>query len=216
MYVPAAFAVNEMSQVVSFIEANRFATLCINGPEGPLVAYVPLVVVTDDGGQVVELIGHIARANPFEAAIGEGGCDVVAVFRGADAYVSPSFYPSKQEHGKVVPTWNYLAAEVRGRLSLERDPTKMTDYLEPLTDAMESHRPLPWAVQDAPATYLASQYRGIVGLRIAVTEITAKRKVSQNKSDADFNGVVAGLLASSEPNNHALASEMMKERSTQS
>jgi transcriptional regulator len=179
-----------------------------------VIAHVPLVGVKDDQGQLVELIGHVARANLFHERIDESGTPVVAVFRGADAYVSPSLYPSKREHGKVVPTWNYLAAEARGTIFIDRDPANMTDYLVPLTNHMESHRPVPWAVSDAPADYLDKMARAIVGLKIRVTDLTGKRKISQGKSEADYQGVVTAFAGSEHSNEITLSVEMTKESTT--
>jgi transcriptional regulator len=211
MYVTNDYHLDDAKEAAAFVTAHPFAVLARNGAHAPVVAHVPLVGVCDGQGILIELIGHVARANPFHEGIGADGTDVVAIFRGEDAYVSPSFYPSKAQHGKVVPTWNYLAAEARGLLTIETDPVKMEPYLVPLTQQMESHRPVPWAVSDAPKTYLDAMYRGILGLRIAVTSLTAKRKLSQNKTEADFNGVVEALEASQAPQDQAIATQMKKE-----
>jgi transcriptional regulator len=211
MYANPKNRVNDQADAAAFVAAHPFAVLARNGDSGPVVAHVPLVAVRDEAGALVELIGHVARANPFHEGIGEDGAAVVAVFRGADAYVSPSLYPTKAATGKVVPTWNYLAAEARGTLFVDREPANMKDYLVALTDEMESHRPVPWQVTDAPDDYLASQYRGIVGLRIAVTDLVAKRKLDQTKAPADFNGVATAFAASNDPNEQTLSIEMTKE-----
>jgi transcriptional regulator len=216
MYAPPSNRVSDQTEATAFVDAHPFAVLCVNGPEGPIVAHVPLVAVKDNAGRLVELIGHVARANPFHDLIGDNGVPVVAVFRGADAYVSPSLYPSKREHGKVVPTWNYLAAEARGTIYIDRDPANMADYLVPLTNQMEAHRPVPWAVNDAPAHYLEIMTRAIVGLKIKVTELTGKRKISQGKSEADYSGVVTAFAASDNPNENTLSVEMTKESAAQS
>jgi transcriptional regulator len=216
MYAPPSNRVSDQAETTAFVDAHPFAVLCVNGGDGPVIAHVPLVAVKDDKGRLVELIGHVARANPFHERIAEGGTPVVAVFRGADAYVSPSLYPSKREHGKVVPTWNYLAAEARGTIFIDRDPANMTDYLVPLTNQMESHRSVPWAVNDAPADYLDMMARAIVGLRIKVSDLTGKRKISQGKSEADYQGVVTAFAASENQNEHRLSVEMTKESAAQS
>jgi transcriptional regulator len=216
MYAPPSNRVSDKAEATAFVDAHPFAVLCVNGPEGPVVAHVPLVAVKDNQGHLFELIGHVARANPFHELIADSGTPVVAVFRGADAYVSPSLYPSKQEHGKVVPTWNYLAAEARGTLFIDRDPANMAQYLVPLTNQMESHRPVPWAVTDAPEDYLKMMSRAIVGLKIKVTELAGKRKISQGKSEADYNGVVTAFAASINLNENILSVEMTKESEVQS
>lgn len=211
MYANPRNRVNDPTDAAAFVAAHPFGVVCVNGENGPIVAHVPLVAVRDEAGNLLELIGHVARANPFQAAIGEAGAAVVAVFRGADAYVSPSLYPSKAAHGKVVPTWAYLAAEARGTIFVDRDAANMADYLVPLTNMMESHRPLPWAVNDAPTDYLAMKMAGIVGLRIKVSALTGKRKIEQGSSAADYQGVVDGFAASTHPNEQTLAIEMIKE-----
>ena len=211
MFVPTPNLVKDKAKASAFALAHPFAVLCVNGEDGPVIAHVPLVGVLDCDGVLVELIGHVARANPFHETISDAGAPVVAVFRGADAYVSPSLYPSKLEHGKAVPTWNYLAAEARGIIKIDRDPANMDDYLVPLTQQMESHRPTPWAVSDAPADYMATMMRGIVGLRIAVSELSGKRKISQGKSEADYQSVANAFLTSDNPNEQTLSAEMTKE-----
>jgi transcriptional regulator len=211
MYANPKNRVTDQADAAAFVVAHPFAVLVRNGENGPIVAHVPLVAVCNQEGELVELIGHIARANPFHDGIGEDGVAIVAVFRGADAYVSPSLYPSKAAHGKVVPTWNYLAAEARGTLSIDRESANMKGYLVALTQEMESHRPVPWQVTDAPDDYLATMYRGIVGLRIVVSDLIAKRKLDQTKAPADFKGVATAFAASTKPNEQILAAEMTKE-----
>lgn len=211
MYANPRNKVNDPADAAAFVVAHPFGVVCINGDDGPIVAHVPLVAVRDEAGILVELIGHVARANPFQEAIGDDGAPVVAVFRGADAYVSPSLYPTKAATGKVVPTWNYLAAEARGTLFVDREPTNMKRYLVALTDEMESHRPAPWAISDAPEDYMTNMYRGIVGLRIAVSNLSAKRKLDQTKAVADFQGVANAFATSANPNEQILATEMTKE-----
>lgn len=213
MSVPPAFAGDDPDGIAAFVAAHPLALVCINGPDGPLAAHVPLVALrAGPEGPVVELIGHLARANPFWQAVGQGGMPALAVFRGADAYVSPSAYPSKQLHGRVVPTWNYVAAELRGHLAVEPDPDRMDRYIEAPTAMMEAARPAPWAVEDAPAPYLAAMKRGIVGLSLSVQQARARRKLSQNRDDADFHGVLADLAARPDPGARAVAAAMAELR----
>lgn len=212
MYAPPGTRMDDETAIAAFIAAHPFATLCVNGPDGPVAAHVPLVAETGPDGRVTALIGHVARANPFHEAVADAGTPALAVFRGADAYVSPSLYPSKAEHGRVVPTWAYLAAEARGILSVERDPSRMEPHITPLTDVMESHRANPWSVSDAPADYLARMTAAIVGVRLNVTALTGKRKLNQTKAEPDFNGVMHAFAASPLPAERALAAEMQKER----
>jgi transcriptional regulator len=165
----------------------------------------------DEATGTHELIGHVARANPFHEAVPSEGGPCVAVFRGPDAYVSPSLYPSKQIHGKVVPTWAYLAAEARGHLHVETDPRAMRAYLEPATNDMEAAAAKPWTIDDAPADYISSLERGIVGLKIRVAALIAKRKINQGKPQADFHSVQAAFAASAHTSHQLLSLEMQKE-----
>lgn len=173
----------------AIIRDNPLATLAANGPDGPLVAIVPLVWNEDEG----TLIGHVARSNPFWTALNGEPANVSAVFRAADAYVSASAYPSKAEHGRVVPTWNYIAAEARGHLAFATDPQAVRSSVSALSDQMEATRPAPWSVDDAPDAYIDKLARAIVAFEIRVTALKGVRKLSQNKSDADHDGVIADL-----------------------
>ncbi|MFN8733976.1 MAG: FMN-binding negative transcriptional regulator [Hyphomonadaceae bacterium] len=211
MYVPVHNQVDNPEEAWAFVKAHPFAVLCVNGPEGPMIAHVPLVVRHDEAADTFELIGHVARANPFHEAVPADGGPCVAVFRGADAYVSPSLYPSKQIHGKVVPTWAYLAAEARGHLHVETDPRAMRAYVEPATNEMEATGTKPWTVDDAPADYISSLERGIVGLKIRVTALIAKRKINQGKPQADFQSVQEAFAASAHTSHQLLSLEMQKE-----
>ena len=195
---------HDKEEAVAFIAAHPFAVLAVNGGNGPVAAMVPLVF--DEAGQ--KLLGHVARANPFWSAAEQSQAHAVAVFRGADAYVSPSSYPSKQEHGKVVPTWNYMAVEIRGQIKIETEPEAIRPYLTALTAKMESHRALPWQISDAPDDYIAKLSRAIIGFSLEIKDITYVRKLSQNKSVADKQGVVDALKASEKYEERLIAQEM--------
>jgi transcriptional regulator len=201
-----AFHYDDRDEALAFISAYPFATLVVNGKQGPVTALVPLVIDNDG----LALLGHVARMNRFWEAAQQGGGHAVAVFRGADAYVSPSSYPSKQEHGKVVPTWNYVAVEVRGEITIETQAEAMMPYITALTDKMESHRKLPWQVSDAPDDYIAKLSRGIVGIRLSIDDVTHVKKVSQDKSVADKEGAAQSLAKSPNVGEQAMAMEMKK------
>lgn len=203
----SAFRYDDKDEALAFVAAHPFATVAVNGEQGPVTALVPLVIA-DDG---LTLLGHVARINPFWTTAQQGGGKAVAVFRGSDAYVSPSNYPSKAEHERVVPTWNYMAVEIRGGITVETDAAAMLPYITALTDKMESHRDLPWQVSDAPEDYIAKLSRGIVGFKLAIDDITHVRKLSQNKSIEDKQGVLESFENSSNPSEHVLAHEMKKE-----
>jgi transcriptional regulator len=211
MYSPAPFTMTNPADAAAFVAAHPFALVCVNGPEGPVAAHVPLVAGLDGQGHLATLSGHVARANPVWQQVG-AGAPVLVVFRGPDAYVSPSAYPSKAAHGKVVPTWNYVAAEARGIMTVEPDPARMDPYIVAPTEMMEATRDRPWAVHDAPQSYVDAMKRAIVGIHITVTGLTAKQKLSQNKDDADFSGVATDLSNRSDPSAQAIAALMTDQR----
>jgi transcriptional regulator len=211
MYARAEFREDRPERLAALIAAHPFAVLAANGENGPVAAHVPLVAEQDESGGPAVLVGHLARANPFWTSVQDGG-PVLAVFSGVDAYVSPSFYPSKQEHGRVAPTWNYMRVEARGRLHLQTAPGAALPAIRALTDAMEAPRADPWSVDDAPSDYVAGLSRGVVGFRIAVESLTGVWKLSQNQAPADWAGAVSGLAASSVPQERATAAAMAFER----
>lgn len=203
MHPTPIFTNHDKGQALSFAADYPFATLAVNGELGPVTALVPLVF--DEAREV--FIGHVAKANPFWKAAQSSG-KAVAVFRGPDAYVSPSAYPSKADHHKAVPTWNYMAVEIRGEIFVETDAGKMADYLMPLTTRMESHREVPWKMSDAPADYMAKLSNAIVGFSLSVDAIHFVEKLSQNKSEADRAGVIADLNKSQDSVTREVAARM--------
>jgi transcriptional regulator len=188
VYTPAHFAVDDEAAVefLSHIEAADLVTMT----EGGLVAtFLPLVFAPEQGS----LLGHVARKNDQweRAAIGEA----MVIVHGLDAYVSPSWYPSKAEHGRVVPTWNYTTAHVYGELVIHDDPEWVGALVRRLTERHESEREHPWSVDDMPEKFHEGQLRAIVGVELVISRIEAKFKMSQNRKDADVDGVIAGLAA---------------------
>ena len=157
----------------------------------------------DDGPQG-SLIGHVARANP-QWRTTDTGQEALAIFSGPDSYISPSFYETKRLTGKVVPTWNYVTVHVRGRIGFFQEPEALLGLVRRLTERHEGERAAPWAVSDAPADFIQSQLRAIVGVRLEITAMTGKWKMSQNRSPADRTGVVAGLRADGRPAAEAVA-----------
>ena len=204
MHPSSVFQNDDKDEALAFISAHPFATLAINGERGPVTALVPLTIDKLGG----TLLGHVARSNYFWQAVEKSNAAGIAMFRGADAYVSPSYYPSKLEHGKTVPTWNYLAVEIRGKISVETRHDHMMPYLTALTDKMESNRDVPWKVDDAPKEYIEKLSRAIVGFSLEINEINFVKKNSQNKSEKDKQGVVQAFTASSDLAEHALALEI--------
>jgi len=201
MYIPPAFREDDPAMLRGIIDASRLATLVTATSEGLVATPLPLFFEAGDGGHGV-LYGHVARANPQWRlpVLGEA----LALFSGLDAYVSPSWYAAKAEHGKVVPTWNYVAVHAYGPVEFFEDATRLHDVVVRLTNRHEAGRAEPWAVDDAPEPYIAAQLRGIVGVRLAITRIEGKRKLSQNRSEADRQGVATGLAGSPREDERAL------------
>ncbi len=202
MYVPPAFRVDDLATLHDVIREARLANFVTATAAGLLATPLPLLLVADEG-PFGTLYGHLARANPQwqQAALGEA----MTIFPGPDAYVTPSWYATKREHGKVVPTWNYVAVHAYGTAELFDDADRLLDAVTRLTVLHEGPRPEPWAVSDAPDGFVQAQLRGIVGLRLPIARIEGKRKMSQNRSPADRAGVAAGLAASERPSDHAAA-----------
>lgn len=193
LYCPPAFRIEERDDILAHIEAAGLAMLITNGADGPLVSHVPMVLDRDCGAHGV-LAGHLAKANGHWQAA-DAGLPALAVFPGPDAYITPSWYPSKQEHGRVVPTWNYTVVHARGPVRFIEDADWLRRNVSQLTDRQERSRAEPWAVSDAPDRFIDMQLRAIVGFELKIATLEGKRKVSQNREAADRAGVVAGLDA---------------------
>lgn len=202
---PSAIFQTDAEAARTIVREHPLATLAVNGREGPVIAIVPLVWNADD----TILIGHVAKSNAFWTELDGASADVSAVFRADDAYVSASAYPSKADHGRVVPTWNYIAAEVRGRLTFSTDLDDVRASVSALSDQMEQARSQPWSVDDAPDAYIDKLANAIVAFEIQVSELKGVRKLSQNKSETDRGGVMADL-AQRDDRHSSLSDEMRK------
>jgi transcriptional regulator len=181
----------------------RLAVLITQGEHGLLASHLPLLLDRKQGPNGI-LHGHMARANPQWRDL-EAGAEALVIFAGADAYVSPGFYPGKAEHGKVVPTWNYLAVHAYGTAAVFSDPQQLRHLVGALTERHESGRVQPWKIDDAPPEYIDSMLKAIVGFALPIRRLEGKRKLSQNRSPADTAGVRSGLAASPDPQDQALA-----------
>ncbi len=179
-----------------FIEANPLGVLVTSSSEGLFATHLPLLL-DRSCGEHGGLEGHVARANPQHAFPGDER-DALVIFSGPDAYISPSFYPSKQRDGKVVPTWNYVAVHAYGRVRYTSDPVFLRNHVGRLTAHHEAGREAPWSVEDAPSEYVAQMLRAIVGVRIEITRLEGKWKMSQNRPAEDIDGVVSGLGAAAD------------------
>lgn len=203
MYNPKAFAVEDLSQLHQMMDDCRLAVLITQGEQGLQASHLPLLLDTQQGPNG-RLYGHMARANPQWRDL-EAGAEALVVFAGADAYVSPGFYPTKAEHGKVVPTWNYVAVHAYGSAEVFSDAHRLRNLVSALTDRHETGRNQPWKIDDAPAEYIDSMLKAIVGFALPIQRLEGKRKLSQNRSPADIAGVRNGLAASLDPQDQALA-----------
>ncbi len=193
MYLPPHFEESRIEVLHALMRARPFATLVTLSTAGLAADHIPLLLCTADDGQAT-LRGHLARANPMWRERVEDA-EALAIFNGPQAYVSPSWYASKREHGKVVPTWNYIVVQVRGPMRVVHDAKWLKDLLVALTDRHEAQRPQPWALADAPADYTDKLLEAIVGVEIAIGSICGKWKLSQNQTERNRAGVLAGLRA---------------------
>jgi transcriptional regulator len=189
MYTPAHFKEERLDILHAAIARIGLATLVTRGDAGLEASQLPMIV-DPAAAPLGVLSGHMARANPLWK---RAGSEALAVFLGPHAYISPSWYPSKTETGKVVPTWNYLAVHATGTIEFFDDPAQLRAQVEQLTRTHETGREPVWAVGDAPDAYIAQLLRAIVGFRLTITRLEGQWKMSQNKSATELDGVVQGL-----------------------
>lgn len=201
MFRPSHFDVDDPDVIVGLARAAGFGHLVVAGDDG--VISTPLPFVIDD--ECTRVRGHVARPNSIWRNAPTAALVIVPV---TDAYISPSWYPSKQVDGKVVPTWNYEVVHVHGRLVAHDDPVWIDRQIRDLTDVNERVLDQPWSVDDAPEEYIAKMRRGIVGVEVIVDRIEGKRKLSQNRSDADRTGAVDGLESRGDPRSGVVADAM--------
>nr|WP_314575552.1 FMN-binding negative transcriptional regulator [uncultured Pseudomonas sp.] len=202
MYTPSYFKDEDIASLHRQMEGTRLATLVTFDENGLQASHVPLLMNPNEGPNGT-LYGHLAKANPQWKTL--GASEALVIFQGPDAYISPSFYAAKAEHGKVVPTWNYVAVHVYGRAQVFTDPQRLLRVVSDLTDKHEARRPAPWAVSDAPDDYIQKMLNGIVGFAIPIERLEGKRKLNQNRSAEDITGVSKGLAASQDPTDQEIA-----------
>lgn len=208
MYLPRHFAVDDAASVLALLRACPLASVVTHDADGLDANPVVLLADADGDGRVLRLRGHVARANPLWRRAGLQGCEVLALFHGAQAYVSPSAHPRKAVDGKVVPTWNYLVVQVAGRLRAVEDPRWLRGLVGELTERHEATREQPWSVADTPPDYLQSMLAAIVGVDIEVTRVTAKFKLSQNHPQAAREALARDLAGGNE-NAREVAAHML-------
>lgn len=207
MYTPPAFAMGDLADVHGLILESRSATLVTTTPEGLVGTLLPMLLEPSEG-RFGTLYAHVARANSqWKLNVAE---EALAIFNGPEAYISPNWYPTKQETHKVVPTWNYAAVHAYGAAEFFDDADRLLDIVTRLTNHHEAGEAQPWRVADAPADFIKSQLRGIVGVRMPIMRFDAKRKMSQNRNAADRAGVIEGLSKSARPQDRAVAEMIPK------
>jgi transcriptional regulator len=198
VYLPPAFTEDRPDVLVAHLERHDFALLVTNGPRGIVASHIPFLV--ERRGGELHLLGHLARPNPQVADLALGG-EVLAIFHGPHAYVSPRWYLA----GPAVPTWNYADVHAYGRVRVIDDGEWLRGFLERLSQRHEAGSERPWRIEDQPAAYMTGMLKGIVGLDIAVTRLEGKFKLSQNRPAADRPRIVAALEARGDPEAAAVA-----------
>jgi transcriptional regulator len=205
MYVPTAFQQTDRSTLHGLIRANPLGTLVTISGGVPDANHLPFLL--SDDGELGTLRGHVARANGVWK--GADNTPALVVFQGSDGYISPAWYPTKSETGRVVPTWNYTVVHARGTLRLIEDAAWLRDHVTSLVAEHESMRDRPWSVADAPAEYIEAMLGAIIGVEMPIAELVGKYKLSQNRSDVDRDGVLRGLTTE-RPGDVALAEAMRR------
>ena len=192
MYLPDHFRVDDVAEMHALIRAHPFAALVSAGASGLYGTHLPTVLKEEGPFGTIEC--HLSRANPHWKDLAEGG-EAMMIFQGAEAYVTPNWYATKRETGKVVPTWNYAVVHAYGKPAVMQDAAWLRRHVGELTDQQERGEAQPWAVTDAPERYIEVMLRGIVGFRFEIARLEGKWKMSQNREMQDRAGVVTGLGA---------------------
>ena len=206
VYLPAHFTAPQTADVAAFVAAVAAADLVTFDGVKPVASLIP-IIWDREAGEQGRLLGHLALANPQWESVAPGS-SALAIVHGPQAYVSPSWYPSKARHGRVVPTWNYVTVHFTGPLTVHRDPEWLRDVVTRLTQRHEAQRAASWAVTDAPPDYINGQLRGIVGVEMTIATVEAKHKLSQNRSDEDQAAVAEALGAEPGPGPAGIAALM--------
>lgn len=210
MYQPAhhRFEVADPAALLAEMAPRVPATLVTLAGDGLRASILPMLFDAAGGAHGI-LRGHLARPNPQWRDI-DPTVEALAIFDGPDAYISPAFYEEKRRTGKVVPTWNYVTVLAHGTITLHPEPEWLLAHVRRLVERHEAARTDPWSIDDAPEGYVETQVRAIVGLELRISRLEAKRKLTQNRSEPDFAGTIAGLAAGS-PREQAVAAEMRRE-----
>lgn len=211
MYIPTKFQQEDTNDLKSMMAKYPFATLISHSDSGIEVEHIPLFL--DEANEKHVLQGHIAKTNPLWKNVKDKS-EILIIFNGPNCYISPNYYPSKQENGKAVPTWNYTAVHVKGVVSYIHDDKWKLAMLNNLTDLHEAKQAVPWSIKDAPQEYIFKMLSAIVGLEIDILSITGKWKVSQNQSQENKRGLLLGLSQETDSNAHKIAELVQEHMST--
>jgi transcriptional regulator len=208
VYIPPHFNEERVDVLHHLIREHGLATLVTYGASGLIASHIPLVLdVSDPAAPYGRLRGHLSRANQQWRDYSPD-VPALAIFAGPQHYITPSWYPAKTEHGKVVPTWNYIVVHAYGRLETYEDRESLLANVEALTTHHEASRPEPWKVSDAPASYIDAQLKGIIGISVRIDRVEGKWKISQNRSAADQASVAAALHETGTDTSIAMAETM--------
>jgi transcriptional regulator len=208
MYTPALFKMDDVGEAHALMRAAPFAILVTTGSDGLTATHVPTVLKTEAADPLGRLECHLARPNPQWRTFAPE-VEALVIFQGPEAYIRPGWYPSKADHGKVVPTWNYAAVHAYGRLEAVQDKAWLLAHVTELSRQQEHPFEAPWSTADAPADYLDMMARGIVGLRLRIARLEGKAKMSQNRDARDRAGVIDGLVRRGDGHDHSTA-ELVK------
>jgi len=209
MYTPAHFKIEDVGEAHALMRAHPFAALVTQTTDGLTATHLPTVLKVEGDRPLGRVECHLARANPQWKTF-VPSTEALMIFQGPEAYIRPGWYPSKAEHGKAVPTWNYAVVHAYGRLEVVQDQAWLRSHVDELSRQQEAGYEAPWSTADAPESYIAAMARGIVGLRLTISRLEGKAKMSQNREQRDSAGVVQGLGARSEGADAAVAALVMR------
>ncbi|HIJ61630.1 MAG TPA: FMN-binding negative transcriptional regulator [Rhodospirillaceae bacterium] len=208
MYTPSAFRENSINTMHDLMHARPLGLLVTHGATGLQASPLPFLLYADEGQWGV-LRAHVARANPHWREL-SGMTECLIIFQGVDGYITPSWYRSKTTTGKVVPTWNYATVHAWGKPTIIEDAGWLHRQINDLTHAQERSRPRPWSIDDAPADYIATQLKAVVGIEVVIGRIEGKWKMSQNKDEADRVGVIQGLRSPDDPHQNPVVADAIE------
>jgi transcriptional regulator len=208
MYQPDHFRIDDLPSMHALMRARPFAAFISAGPAGLFATHLPTVLKSDDPFGVVEC--HFARANPHWKDLAHSS-EALMIFQGPEGYITPNWYPSKIEHGKVVPTWNYAIVHAYGRAEMIEDALWLRRHVAALTAQQEEGEARPWALSDAPDAFVEAMLHGIVGCRFVITRLEGKWKMSQNRGTKDREGVGRGLTKRGEGDDLEVAEIVLRD-----